>query len=83
MASCMFLECLKKSMSVKDRCCQRSMVQVRHVIEDISNDQYKIYLRLWTRLAKKVYDDVVGIQWRWPSLDSSSISIKASLARND
>ena len=39
----MFSECLKKSMSVKDRCCQRSMVQVRCVIEDFSNDQYKIF----------------------------------------
>ena len=52
MALCMFLECLKNwmSMSMEDRCCQRSMVQVRHVIEDFSNGQYKI---LWTRLAKK------------------------------
>jgi len=31
------------------------MVQVRCVIEDFSNDQYKIF-EIWTRLAKKVYD---------------------------
>ena len=30
----------------------------------------KVFERLWTRLLK-VYDDVVGIQWKWQSLDSS------------
>jgi len=30
-------------MSMEDRCCQRSIVQVRHVIEDISNGQYKLF----------------------------------------
>ena len=29
------------------------MIQVRCVIEDFSNDQYKIFERLWIRLAKK------------------------------
>ena len=54
MALYMFLECLKKkSMSIEDRCCQRSMVQVRHIIDDSCNGQYKIFERLWTRLAKK------------------------------
>ena len=36
----------------------------------------KVFERLWTRLLK-VYDDVVGIQWNWQSLDS--ISVKAPL----
>jgi len=40
-------------MPMEDRCCQRIMVQVRHVIEDISNGQYKLFERLWTRPAKK------------------------------
>ena len=31
----------------------KEMVQVRHIIEDFSNGQYKIFERLWTRLAKK------------------------------
>jgi putative transposase len=34
----------------------------------------KVFQKLWTRLLK-MYDRVVGIQWRWQSLDS--ISIKA------
>lgn len=29
----------------------------------------KVFERLWTRLLK-VYDDVIGIQWKWQSLDS-------------
>jgi transposase len=37
----------------------------------------KVFQRLWTRLLK-VYDDLVGIQWKWQSLDSS-ISVKAPL----
>jgi hypothetical protein len=53
MALYMFSECLKKSMSVEDRCCQMSMAQVRHMIAYSSNGQYKIFERLWTRLAKK------------------------------
>ena len=36
----------------------------------------KVFERLWTRLLK-VYDDVVGIQWKWQSLDS--VSVKAPL----
>ena len=36
----------------------------------------KIFQRLWTRLLK-VYDGIVGIQWKWQSLDS--ISVKAPL----
>jgi transposase len=40
----------------------------------------KVFQKLWARLLK-VYDDVVGIQWRRQSLDS--ISIKESLDRND
>ena len=36
----------------------------------------KVFERLWTRLLK-VYDDVVGIQWKLQSLDS--ISVKAPL----
>ena len=40
----------------------------------------KVFQKLWARLLK-VYDDVVGIQWRQQSLDS--ISIKESLGRND
>ncbi len=48
----MFLECLE-SISVEDRCCQRSMVQVRHIIDYSCNGQYKIFERLWTRHAKK------------------------------
>jgi len=44
MALHIFLECLNWiSISIEDRCCQRSMVQVRCVIEDFSNDQYKIF----------------------------------------
>ena len=38
------------------------LVQVRCVIEDFSNDQYKIFERLWTGLAKTAYDAKVGIQ---------------------
>ena len=41
-------------MPMEDRCCQRIMVQVRHVIEDISNGQYKLF--------EKVYDAKVEIQ---------------------
>jgi hypothetical protein len=60
----MFSECLKNwmSMSMEDRCCQRSMVQVRHVIDYSCNGQYKIFERLWTRLTKTAYDAKVGIQ---------------------
>ena len=36
----------------------------------------KVFERLWTRLLE-VYDDVVGIQWKWQSLDS--VSVKAPL----
>jgi transposase len=36
----------------------------------------KVFERLWNRLLKE-YDDIVGIQWNWQSLDS--ISIKANL----
>ena len=39
----------------------------------------KVFQRLWTRLLK-VYDDLIGIKWRWQSLDS--ISIKAPLGGN-
>ena len=35
-----------------------------------------IFQKLWARLLK-LYDDVVGIQWRWQSLDS--VSVKAPL----
>ena len=35
-----------------------------------------VFQKLWTRLLK-VYDDLVGIQWRWQSLDS--VSVKAHL----
>jgi len=40
------------------------LVQVRHMIDYSSNGQYKIF-EIWTRLAKKVYDTKVRIQWRW------------------
>ena len=40
------------------------MAQVLHVIEDFSNGQYKIFERLWARLAKTAYDAKVGIQQR-------------------
>ena len=33
----------------------------------------KVFQRLWSRL----YDGIVGIQWKWQSLDS--ISVKAHL----
>ena len=36
----------------------------------------KVFKKLWTRLLK-VYDGIVGIQWRWQSLDS--VCIKAPL----
>jgi transposase len=36
----------------------------------------KVFRKLWARLLK-VYDEVVGIQWNWQSLDS--VSIKAPL----
>jgi transposase len=36
----------------------------------------KVFQRLWTRLLR-VYDDLVGIQWNWQSLDS--VSVKAPL----
>ena len=36
----------------------------------------KVFQKLWTRLLKE-YDDVVGIQWNWQSLDS--VSVKAPL----
>jgi transposase len=36
----------------------------------------KVFRKLWARLLK-AYDDVVGIQWNWQSLDS--IAIKAHL----
>ena len=36
----------------------------------------KIFQRLWTKLLK-VYDGIVGISWRWQSLDG--ISVKAPL----
>jgi putative transposase len=36
----------------------------------------KVFQRLWSRLLK-VYDGIVGIQWKWQSLDS--VSVKAPL----
>ena len=36
----------------------------------------KVFQSLWSRLLK-VYDGIVGIQWKWQSLDS--ISVKAHL----
>jgi putative transposase len=39
-----------------------------------------IFQRLWTRLLK-MYDGVVGIRWKWQSLDS--VSVKAPLGGND
>ena len=36
----------------------------------------KVFQRLWTRLLK-VYDGIVGIRWKWQSLDS--VSVKAPL----
>jgi transposase len=36
----------------------------------------KVFERLWARLLRE-YDRVVGIQWRWQSLDS--VSVKAPL----
>ena len=36
----------------------------------------KVFQSLWSRLLK-VYDGIVGIQWKWQSLDS--ISVKAPL----
>lgn len=36
----------------------------------------KVFQKLWARLLK-LYDDVVGIQWKWQSLDS--VSVKAPL----
>jgi hypothetical protein len=36
----------------------------------------RVFQKLWTRLLQ-VYDDLVGIQWRWQSLDS--ICVKAPL----
>jgi putative transposase len=38
----------------------------------------KVFQRLWSRLLK-VYDGIVGIQWKWQSLDS--ISVKAPLGK--
>ncbi len=35
-----------------------------------------VFQKLWSRLLT-VYDDLVGIQWRWQSLDS--VSVKAPL----
>ena len=40
----------------------------------------KVFQILWIRLLK-IYDDVVGIQWNWQSLDS--ISVKVPLGEND
>ena len=40
----------------------------------------KVFERLWTRLLKE-YDDIVGIQWNWQSLDS--VSVKTPLGGND
>jgi transposase len=40
----------------------------------------KVLQRLWSRLLK-VYDDIVGIRWKWQSLDS--ISVEAPLGEND
>ena len=37
----------------------------------------RVFQRLWIRLLKG-YDDLVGIHWKWQSLDSS-VSIKAPL----
>jgi transposase len=34
----------------------------------------KVFPRLWTRLLK-VYDGIVGIQWKWQSLDSISVNL--------
>jgi transposase len=36
----------------------------------------RVFQKLWTRLLQ-IYDDLVGIQWRWQSLDS--ISVKSPL----
>jgi hypothetical protein len=40
------------------------MIQGQYVIEDFGNGQYKIFKRLWTRLAKSVDGCLVGIPWR-------------------
>jgi transposase len=36
----------------------------------------EVFKKLWTRLLR-AYDDLVGIQWNWQSLDS--VSVKAPL----
>ena len=52
------------------------MALVLHVIDDSNNGLHLRSFKIWTRLLK-VYDDLVGIQWKWQSLDS--ISVKAPL----
>jgi transposase len=39
-----------------------------------------VFQKLWSRLLT-VYDDLVGIQWSWQSLDS--VSVKAPLGGDD
>ena len=64
-------------LDVNGRCCQRNMALDQPVIDDSNNGHIsKVFERLWTRLLK-VYDDIVGIRWKWQSLDS--ISVKAPL----
>jgi hypothetical protein len=46
--------------NVNGRCCQKSMVLVRPVIDDFSNGHPK-YFKMWARLLK-VYDDLEGIK---------------------
>jgi len=69
-------------MPMEDRCYQRSMIHVQHVIKDFSNGQYKLFERLWTRLAKKSVWCQSKNSLERQSRDNS-ISIKASLGRND
>ena len=53
------------------------MVLVLHVIVDFNNGiDYDIFKKVWIRLLK-IYDDLIGINWTWQSIDS--ISIKSPL----
>ena len=53
------------------------MVQVQHVIEDFNNGMALMYSKTFGISLLKIYDEIIGINWAWQSIDS--ISIKSPL----
>ena len=59
------------------RCYPKSMDRVPHAIEGFRNgNKVDVFKKTWVRLLK-IYDQIIGINWTWQSIDS--ISIKSPL----